>query len=58
VSSVVLDASAVLALLFDEPGADVVEQAIRSQIAVIGAANFAAVLTKVQSTRRTRAQSR
>jgi ribonuclease VapC len=46
VSSVVLDASAVLALLFDEPGADVVEQAIRSYSAVLGATNLAEVLTK------------
>ncbi len=45
-SSVVLDASAVLALLFDEPGADVVEQAIRSYSAVLGATNLAEVLTK------------
>ena len=45
-SSVVLDASALLALLFDEPGADVVEQAIRSYSAVLGATNLAEVLTK------------
>jgi ribonuclease VapC len=42
---VVLDASAVLALLFEEPGAEVVRAQLRS--GVIGAANLAEVLAKL-----------
>lgn len=42
----VLDASAVLALLQDEPGADIVEDAIDDD-AIISAANLAEVLTKM-----------
>jgi len=42
---VVLDASAVLALLFEEPGAEVVRAQL--QTGVIGAANLAEVLAKL-----------
>jgi len=42
---VVLDASAVLALLFEEPGAEVVRVQLRTGI--IGAANLAEVLAKL-----------
>ncbi len=42
---VVLDASAVLALLFEEPGAEVVRAQLRT--GVIGAANLAKVLAKL-----------
>jgi len=42
---VVLDASAVLALLFEEPGAEVVRAQLRT--GVIGAANLAEVLAKL-----------
>ena len=42
----VLDASAVLALLQDEPGADAVEDAIDGG-AIISAVNFSEVLTKM-----------
>ena len=42
---VVLDASAVLALLFEEPGAEVVRAHLRT--GVIGAANLAEVLAKL-----------
>ena len=41
----VLDASAVLALLFEEPGADAVRAQLRT--GVIGAANLAEVLAKL-----------
>lgn len=41
----VLDASAVLALLFEEPGAEMVRGCVRA--AVIGAANLAEVLAKL-----------
>jgi hypothetical protein len=41
----VLDASAVLALVHDEPGADVVSQELAS--AVLGAANLAEVIGKL-----------
>ena len=41
----VLDASAVLALLFDEPGAEIVRTNLRA--GVIGAANLAEVLAKL-----------
>jgi ribonuclease VapC len=41
----VLDASAVLALLFEEPGAEVVRAQLRT--GVIGAANLAEVLAKL-----------
>ncbi len=41
----VLDASAVLALLFEEPGADMVRAHVRA--GVIGAANLAEVLAKL-----------
>ncbi len=44
-SPVVLDASAVLALLFEEPGAEVVRAHLRT--GVIGAANLAEVLAKL-----------
>lgn len=44
-SPVVLDASAVLTLLFDEPGAEVVRTCL--QAGVIGAANLAEVLAKL-----------
>ena len=40
-----LDASAVLALLFEEPGADVVRAQVR--VGVIGAVNLAEVLAKL-----------
>ncbi|GAA1481647.1 PIN domain-containing protein [Gordonia sinesedis] len=43
----VLDASAVLAVLNDEPGAGLVEEAIRAGGAVMSAANLAEVLGKV-----------
>jgi PIN domain nuclease of toxin-antitoxin system len=46
VSEVVLDASALLAYLNEEPGAEVVEEAL-SRGAVISAANWAEVLSKV-----------
>jgi PIN domain nuclease of toxin-antitoxin system len=46
VSEVVLDASALLAYLNEEPGAEAVEEAL-SQGAVIGAVNWAEVLSKV-----------
>jgi ribonuclease VapC len=46
VSSVVLDASALLALLNGEPGADVVEGAMASDGAVISVVNWAEVLSK------------
>ncbi len=42
---VVLDASAVLALLFEEPGAEIVRAQLRT--GVIGAANLAEVLAKL-----------
>ena len=42
---VVLDASAVLALLFEEPGAEMVRAQLRT--GVIGAANLAEVLAKL-----------
>jgi ribonuclease VapC len=42
---VVLDASAVLALLFEEPGAEVVRAQLRT--GVVGAANLAEVLAKL-----------
>lgn len=45
-SSVVLDASAMLALLNDEPGADAVEAALAAGGAAIGVVNWAEVLTK------------
>lgn len=41
----ILDASAVLALIHDEPGADLVAQRMRG--AVLGAANFAEVVGKL-----------
>ncbi len=41
----VLDASAVLALVHDEPGADVVVDELRS--AILGAANLAEVIGKL-----------
>ena len=44
-SPVVLDASAVLALLFEEPGAEMVRGHLRT--GVIGAANLAEVLAKL-----------
>ena len=44
-SPLVLDASAVLALLFEEPGAQVVRAQLRT--GVIGAANLAEVLAKL-----------
>ena len=44
-SPVVLDASAVLALLFEEPGAETVRAHLRT--GVIGAANLAEVLAKL-----------
>lgn len=44
-SPIVLDASAVLALLFEEPGADIVRTHLRA--GVIGAANLAEVLAKL-----------
>ena len=44
-SPVVLDVSAVLALLFEEPGAEVVRAHLRT--GVIGAANLAEVLAKL-----------
>lgn len=44
-SPFVLDASAVLALLFEEPGAEMVRAHVRS--GVIGAANLAEVLAKL-----------
>ncbi len=44
-SPVVFDASAVLALLFEEPGAEVVRAQLRT--GVIGAANLAEVLAKL-----------
>ncbi len=44
-SSVVLDASAVLALLFEEPGSEMVRVHLRT--GVIGAANLAEVLAKL-----------
>ncbi len=44
-SPVVFDASAVLALLFEEPGAEVVRVQLRT--GVIGAANLAEVLAKL-----------
>ena len=44
---VVLDASAVLALLFEEPGAEVVRVQLRT--GVIGAANLAEVLAKLSN---------
>jgi PIN domain nuclease of toxin-antitoxin system len=46
VSEVVLDASALLAYLHEEPGAEAVEQALAGG-AWIGAANWAEVLSKV-----------
>jgi len=46
---VVLDASAVLALLFEEPGAEVVRAHL--QTGVIGAANLAEVLAKLSDHR-------
>ncbi len=46
---VVLDASAVLALLFEEPGAEVVRAQLRT--GVIGAANLAEVLAKLSDHR-------
>jgi len=46
VTEVVLDASALLAYLNEEPGAEAVEAAL-GQGAVIGAANWAEVLSKV-----------
>lgn len=45
-SNVVLDASALIAYLYQEPGSDVVESAI-SMGAVISAVNWAEVLSKV-----------
>ncbi len=45
-SEVVLDASALLAYLNEEPGAEVVEDAL-ARAACIGAANWAEVLSKV-----------
>jgi ribonuclease VapC len=42
---IVLDASAVLALLFEEPGAEVVQAHLRAGI--VGAANIAEVLAKL-----------
>ncbi len=42
----VLDASALLAFTFDEPGAAIVEQAL-ARGAVVGAVNWAEVLSKV-----------
>ena len=44
-SPFVLDASALLALLFDEPGADIVRGCLRT--GVIGAVNLAEVLAKL-----------
>ncbi len=44
-ASAVLDASAVLALLFEEPGAEVVRARLRT--GMIGAANLAEVLAKL-----------
>ncbi len=48
---VVLDASALLAYWLDESGAGVVEQAIGEHGALISAANFAEVLTKLTDAR-------
>lgn len=45
-SSVVLDASALLALLNNEPGAEYVERAIAESGAVVSIVNWAEVLTK------------
>ncbi|AEE97591.1 PIN domain-containing protein [Mahella australiensis] len=42
----VLDASAVLALINDEPGADIVRQAIKEE-AIIGSVNFAELVSKL-----------
>jgi PIN domain nuclease of toxin-antitoxin system len=42
----VLDASALLAFIFDEPGADIVEHAL-ADAAVISAVNWAEALTKI-----------
>ncbi len=46
-SDYVLDASAVLALLNQEPGAGVVEQALMSAGTIIGAVNYAEVVAKL-----------
>ncbi len=46
-SSVVLDASALLAYLHDESGAEVVAEILSSEEAVISAANWGEVLSKV-----------
>ncbi|EKQ67351.1 hypothetical protein OsccyDRAFT_3611 [Leptolyngbyaceae cyanobacterium JSC-12] len=46
-SKVVLDASAMLAYLFDEDGADFVETALNDHVCV-GAINWAEVLSKVE----------
>jgi ribonuclease VapC len=45
VSEIVLDASALLAYLNEEPGAEAVEEAL-ARAACIGAANWAEVLSK------------
>lgn len=47
---IVLDASAVLAYLQGEPGADVVDEALGAGV-VIGAANYSEVAQKVRSAR-------
>ena len=47
-AKVVLDASAVLALLQKEPGHEVVRAALRSEDCLITAANLAEVATKLQ----------
>lgn len=44
---IVLDASAVLTVLHDEPGSDVVARELRESAAIIGAANWAEVAGKV-----------
>jgi len=46
VSEVVLDASALLAFLFDEPGADVVSECLQAG-AIINSVNFSEVLSKL-----------
>jgi PIN domain nuclease of toxin-antitoxin system len=50
VSSVVLDASALLALLNAEPGADAVEAAMAADGAVMSIVNWAEVLSKAAET--------
>jgi PIN domain nuclease of toxin-antitoxin system len=49
VAEAVLDASALLAYFNDEPGGDVVEEAL-TRLSVVSAVNWAEVLTKVSET--------